>query len=72
MRCRRLRGAMSNGDVRVSGIHYHIRWLPSRELDWERHHTPEQAEEAAVRLSRENEKWKIEQFGEDCPQCPPD
>lgn len=60
---------MPNDDVAVSGIHYHIRWLPSRELDWERHHTPEQAEEAAVRLSRENEQWIIEQFDEVCPQC---
>lgn len=59
-----------NPDTAVSPvIHYHIRWVSSGAVDWERHDTRTQAEESATRLSRTNEEYKIEQFDESCVQC---
>jgi hypothetical protein len=50
-------------------IHYHIRWLASDELDWERHDTRAQAEEAANQLSRPHEQYSVERFEENCVRC---
>lgn len=49
--------------------HYHIRWVASGALDWERHDTRAEAEEAAKQLARSNEKYVIEQFDEACLLC---
>lgn len=49
--------------------HYHIRWLDSGQLDWERHATRAEAEEAAERLSRQNESHSVERFEETCVKC---
>jgi len=38
-------------------IHYHIRWLASDELDWERHGT------------RADERYSVEQFEDNCAKC---
>lgn len=58
-------------DRRVATVpqHFHIRWLPSGKLDWERHDARDQAEEAAKQLSRRDEGYAIEQFHEPCRQC---
>ena len=50
-------------------IHYRIRWLTSGELDWERHGTRTQAEEAAKRLSRPYEQYSVEEFEETYVKC---
>lgn len=49
--------------------HYHIRWVSSGALDWERHDTRAHAEEAAKRLSRANEGYVVEQFDKACIRC---
>jgi len=59
-----------NRDTTLSPkIHYHIRWLVSGEVDWERHDTRTQAEEAAERLSQPGERHSIERFDECCVKC---
>ena len=59
-----------NSDTAASPkIYYHIRWLASGELDWERHDTRTQAEEAAERLSRPAERYVVELFEESCVKC---
>lgn len=50
-------------------IHFHIRWVTSGNLDWERHDTRAQAEESAKRLSRTDERYTIVQFDERCVEC---
>jgi len=50
-------------------IHYHICWLASGELDWERHGTRTDAEEAAERLVRPDERYSVEQFEDNCAKC---
>lgn len=59
-----------DSDAAVSPeIHYHIRWLASGELDWERHDTRVQAEEAASQISRPDERYAVERFNEACINC---
>lgn len=55
--------------VIVPASHFHIRWLPSGKLDWERHYTRDNAEKAAAQLARSNEEHVIEQFDDACRQC---
>jgi hypothetical protein len=50
-------------------IHHHIRWIPSGDVDWERHETRAQAQESAKQLLRRGEEYAIEQFDEACIQC---
>lgn len=50
-------------------IHFHIRWVSSGAVDWERHGTRAEAEEAAKQLSLKDEKFTVEQFDETCPKC---
>lgn len=60
-----------NSDTAVSPkVHYHIRWLDSGELDWERHDARIQAEEAAKQISRRDERYSVEGVNEeDCIKC---
>lgn len=60
---------MNLGAVIALGLHYHIRWLPSGKLDYERHDTRAQAEEAANQLAQPNEGHAIERFDEACSKC---
>lgn len=49
--------------------HYHIRWS-SGVLDWERHDTQADAEEAAKDLAPPDEKYTVEFFRDDsCQLC---
>ena len=50
-------------------IHYHICWLASGDVDWERHDTRTQAEAAAEQLSQLDERYSIEAFDECCVRC---
>ena len=50
-------------------IHYHIRWLASGELDWERHDTRTRADQAAKQLSRPDERYAVEPFEGSCVKC---
>lgn len=49
--------------------HYHIRWVASDELDWERHDTRAQAAQSAEQISRTDEQYVIEKFDDACVQC---
>lgn len=48
--------------------HFHIRWVLGA-LDWEGHRTRAEAEEAAKRLARPDEKYTIEEADETCMEC---
>jgi hypothetical protein len=48
--------------------HYHIRWS-SGALDWERFITPADAEAGAKQLALPNERYTIEEHGEECSRC---
>jgi len=49
--------------------HFHIRWLPSRVLDWQRFDTQKEAEARANELVLPGEKYKIEAVVRDCETC---
>ena len=48
--------------------HYHIHWSDSK-VDWQKFHTPEDAETEAVRLVKAGETYTIVKYEDDCPQC---
>jgi len=50
-------------------IHYHIRWLPSGRLDWEKFGTRGEAEAQARELARTNEIYNVVEFDQSCKQC---
>jgi hypothetical protein len=52
-------------------FHFHILWVYSKKLDWERHDTQAEAEESAKRLAQGSEEYAVEQFDGDCPRCHP-
>lgn len=52
-----------------TAIHYHIHWISSDSLDWERHDTRVEAEESAIELVREDEGYEIEEFNGICALC---
>jgi hypothetical protein len=49
--------------------HFHIRWLPSHVLDWERFDTQKEAEARASELVLPGEKYEIEVAAQDCDPC---
>jgi hypothetical protein len=53
----------------ISNFHFHIHWLRSDKLDWERHDTRTDAEESASRLAQNGEEYSVEQFNGDCQKC---
>jgi hypothetical protein len=53
-----------------SKSHFHIRWVLSDKIDWERHDTQPDAEASAKLLAQRSEEFAIEQFNGDCPKCP--
>jgi len=52
----------------LSKKHFHIVWLPSKNLDWQPFDTRQAAEEAGRELARNNETYSIEEF--DTASCP--
>ena len=53
----------------VPKIHFHIRWHPSEDLDWEAFPTRQEAESRSQALKQSGERWTVEQFDEKCTQC---
>lgn len=49
--------------------HYHIRWLGSEAMSWERFPTREEAEETAKQRARPGQAYTIEELGEGCTRC---
>lgn len=49
--------------------HYHIRWVSSGAIDWERHGTQVRAEESAKKLARSDEEFEILEVHGACAQC---
>ena len=49
--------------------HFHIRWLPSRALDWQRFGTQKEAEERAAELLLPGESYVIEVITQTCERC---
>lgn len=47
--------------------HFHIRWMPSFVLDWQRFDTEKEAEERANELP--GEAYKIEEVTQNCGRC---
>jgi hypothetical protein len=56
--------------ITPSKSHFHIRWVLSDKMDWERHDTQPDAEASAKLLAQRSEEFAIEQFNGDCPRCP--
>jgi hypothetical protein len=53
----------------VPKIHFHIRWHPSEDWDWEAFLTRQEAESRAEALKQSGERCTVEQFDERCPRC---
>ena len=53
----------------LSKFHFHIHWVGSDKLDWERHDSRTDAEESAKRLAQKGEEYAVEQFNGDCQKC---
>jgi hypothetical protein len=49
--------------------HFHIRWFPSRSLDWQRFDTKKEAEERAAELVLPGERYRIETVTQNCKMC---
>lgn len=50
-------------------LHYHIRWLLSGKLQWQRFETPHDAEQRAKELATRDERYVIEPIVGDCETC---
>ena len=60
---------MNSDTASCTEPHYHIRWLSSGRLDWERHDTHAKADESAKELRIGDEGYEIEEFDETCEIC---
>jgi hypothetical protein len=54
-----------------AGAHYHIRWWPSGNLDWERFDSREDAHTRAYELASPGETYSLEEFQQNCTRCNP-
>lgn len=57
------------GRADFSETHFHIRWLPSDSLDWERFNSREDAEVRARELASPGESYVLDEFGANCERC---
>ena len=51
--------------------HFHIRWSPGGQLDWENFHSRAAAQNRALELFRVGEQFTIEECFAECPVCGP-